>query len=119
MVPFCECSETRFARYNRRVHGSHFPDRQTLSSFCRRHHIRRLALFGSAARGELRPESDIDLLVEFDPLHRPGMIAIHEVEIELSQLFGGRRIDLVNPKYLNPRIRERVLSEAEVQFAEG
>lgn len=98
---------------------SRFPDREALSSFCKRRYIRRLALFGSAVRGELGPQSDIDLLVEFDPAHRPGMIAIHEIEAELSQLFGGRRIDLVNPKYLNPRIRERVLSEAEVQFAEG
>jgi hypothetical protein len=100
------------------VPEARFPDRATLDGFCRRRHIRRLALFGSAVRGELGPQSDIDLLVEFDPEHRPGMIAMHEIETELSALFGGRRIDLINPKYLNPRIRDRVLSEAEVQFAE-
>jgi predicted nucleotidyltransferase len=76
-------------------------------------------MFGSAVRGELTPDSDVDLLVEFDPDHRPGLVGRHELEQELSALFGGRRVDLVNPKYLNRRIRDRVLAEAEVQFAEG
>jgi hypothetical protein len=76
-------------------------------------------MFGSAVRGELKPDSDIDLLVEFDPDRRPGLVGMYEFEQELSTLFGGRRVDLVNPKYLNRRIRDRVLAEAEVQFAEG
>ena len=78
-----------------------------------------MAMFGSAVRGELKPDSDVDLLVEFDPDRRPGLVGRHELEQELSALFGGRRVDLVNPKYLNRRIRDRVLAEAEVQFAEG
>jgi uncharacterized protein len=89
-----------------------------LAEFCRRHHIRKLALFGSAVRNDLRPDSDLDFLVEFDPARRPGMIELHEIEQELSALCGGRRVDLVNPKYLNHRIRDQVLAEAEVQFAE-
>ncbi|MDP2998602.1 MAG: nucleotidyltransferase domain-containing protein [Bryobacterales bacterium] len=77
------------------------------------------SVWGSAVRGELKPDSDVDLLVEFDPDRRPGLVGMHELEQELSTLFGGRRVDLVNRKYLNRRICDRVLAEAEVQFAEG
>ena len=90
-----------------------------LAAVCRKYGVRSLAMFGSAVRGELKPDSDVDLLVEFDPDRRPGLVGMHELEQELSTLFGGRRVDLVNPKYLNRRIRDRVLAEAEVQFAEG
>ena len=90
-----------------------------LAGFCRRHHIRRLALFGSAVRNELEPHSDLDFLIEFDPAHRPGMEKYQEIERQISELYGGRPVDLVNPKYLNRRIRDRVLAEAEIQFAEG
>ena len=89
-----------------------------LAEFCRRRHIRKLALFGSAVRDDFRPDSDLDFLVEFDPDRRPGMVELHQIERELSALHGGRRVDLVNPKYLNHRIRDRVLAEAEVQFPE-
>src|SRR6266849_1645063 len=89
-----------------------------LSEFCRRHHIRKLSLFGSAVGDDFRPDSDLDFLVEFHPDHRPRMVELHEIEQQLSGLYGGRRVDLVNPKYLNHRIRDRVLAEAEVQFAE-
>jgi len=94
-------------------------DRENLKEICRKYHVCTLALFGSAVRGDLRPDSDVDVLVEFEPDHRPGMVGLHELEQELSKLYGGRRIDLVNPKYLNHRIRDRVLAEAEVQFAQG
>jgi uncharacterized protein len=89
-----------------------------LAEFCRRHHIRKLALFGSAVRNDFRSDSDLDFLVEFDPERRPGMVELYEIERQLSALYGGRRVDLVNPKYLNRRIRDRVLAEAEVQFCE-
>ena len=92
---------------------------ENLAAVCRKYGVRSLAMFGSAVRGELKPDSDVDLLVEFDPDRRPGLVGMHELEQELSTLFGGRRVDLVNPKYLNRRIRDRVLAEAEVQFAEG
>jgi uncharacterized protein len=90
----------------------------SLADFCNRHHIRRLSLFGSALREDFRPDSDVDLLVEFQPGHTPGW-EIVDLEEELSALFGGRRVDVVNPKYLNPRLRERILASAVVQYAEG
>jgi hypothetical protein len=94
-------------------------DKQGLERFCRRHHIVRLSLFGSAARGELRTESDLDFLVEYEAGHRPGLVALQQIEDELSELCGGRQPDLVNPKYLNPRLKDRILAEAQLQYAEG
>ena len=93
-------------------------DRERLTAFCRRHHIRKLAFFGSVLRDDFRPDSDVDVLVEFDPDFAVGF-RIVDIEEELSQLLGGRQIDLVSEKYLNPRLRGRVLSSAEVQYAEG
>ncbi len=90
-------------------------DRAQLAEFCRRHHIRKLSLFGSVVRDDFRPNSDVDVLVEFSPGYAVGF-AIVDLEEELSQIMGGRRIDLINPKYLNPRLRERVLADAEVQY---
>ena len=91
--------------------------RQRIAEFCRRHHIRRLSLFGSVLRDDFRPDSDIDVLVTFEPGQVVGL-RIVDIEDELAQLLG-RRVDLVSEKYLNHRIRDRVLSAAEVQYAEG
>ncbi len=93
-------------------------DRPRLADFCRRHHIRKLALYGSVLRDDFRPDSDVDVLVEFDPCHPVGF-RIVDIEEELSKLLGGHRVDLVAEKYLNPRLRQRVLADAEVQYAEG
>jgi predicted nucleotidyltransferase len=93
-------------------------DIRELEAVCRRYRVRRLALFGSAVRGELRPESDIDLLVEYDQSNRPGMVEMQELEDRLSALYGRRKIDLVNPKYLNPRLKKRILAEAQLQYGE-
>lgn len=93
-------------------------DRERLADFCRRHGIRRLALFGSVLREDFRPESDVDVLVEFQPNHAVGLSLIR-MEEELSRILGGRKIDLVTPKFLNHRIRDQVLSSAAVQYAEG
>jgi len=95
----------------------HVP-REKLAELCRRHHIRRLSLFSSVLRDDFNRESDVDVLVEFEPDHVPGF-GIISVEDELSDLFGGRPIDLVTPKFLNHRIRDQVLAEAQVQYAEG
>ncbi|WP_017874261.1 nucleotidyltransferase [Candidatus Caldatribacterium sp. SIUC1] len=92
--------------------------KEKLAEFCRRYHIRRLALFGSALRGDLGPESDIDFLVEFEPGHVPGLFGIARMERELSALFGGRKVDLRTLRDLSPYFREEVLREAEVQYAE-
>lgn len=87
-------------------------DRDAVSAFCRRHNIKRLALSGSVLREDFGPDSDIDVLVEFQPGHVPGFKFV-SIERELSTLLNGRRVDLVTPKFLNARIREHVLSTAE------
>jgi predicted nucleotidyltransferase len=92
-------------------------DRQRLADFCRRHHIRKLSLFGSVLRDDFGPDSDLDVLVTFEPGQVIGL-RIVDIEDELAQLLG-RRVDIVSEKYLNRRIRDRVLSAAEVQYAEG
>ncbi|MBI2536020.1 MAG: nucleotidyltransferase domain-containing protein [Gemmatimonadetes bacterium] len=91
-------------------------DRAKLAELCRRHRIRRLSLFGSVLRDDFGPDSDVDVLVEFEPGHTPGL-AIVDVEDELSALFGGRRVDLVTEKSLHRLIRRQVLSSALVQYA--
>jgi predicted nucleotidyltransferase len=93
-------------------------DRERLVAFCRRHHIRKLALYGSVLRDDFRPDSDVDVLVDFDPGYAVGF-GILDIEEELSELLGGHRVDLVREKYLNPRLRERVLANAEIEYAEG
>lgn len=93
--------------------------RKSLAQFCRRHHIRKLSLFGSVLTDEFRADSDLDVLVEFEPGHTPGL-AIIDLERELAELLGGEhKVDIVNEKYLNPRLRQRILETAQVQYAEG
>ena len=89
-----------------------------IAEFCRRHHLRKLALFGSVLREDFRPDSDIDVLVEFDPAHVPGFNVI-DIEDELSRILGGRKIDLVSWKYLNRHLRDRVMASLEVLHDEG
>jgi len=89
-----------------------------IADICRRHHIRKLSLFGSVLRDDFRPESDVDVLVVYEP-GVPVGFRIFDIEAELSDIFGGRRIDLINEKYLNPRLRKRILDEARVQYAQG
>jgi len=93
--------------------------RDQIAAFCRRHHIRTLSLFGSVLRADFRPDSDVDVLVEFEPGHVPGFIRLSEMEEELSSLLGGHAVDFVTLKCLNHRIRERVLAQAEVAYAQG
>lgn len=87
-------------------------DRTAISEFCQRHRIARLALFGSVLRDDFSAKSDVDVLVEFEPGHIPGL-AFMSMERELSGLLHGRRVDMVTPKFLNPRIRHQVLEGAE------
>ena len=87
-------------------------DRDAVSAFCQRHHIARLALFGSVLRDDFGPDSDVDVLVEFQAGHVPGFNFV-SIEREFSRLLHGRRVDMVTPKFLNARIRDRVLSSAE------
>ena len=90
-----------------------------LAEFCRTHGIRRLAIFGSALRDDFGPDSDIDVLVEFAPGRVPGLLGIAGMEIELSPLFGGRKVDLRTPEDLSRYFRQEVLDTAEVQYAQG
>ena len=88
--------------------------RDQIASFCRAHHIRRLALFGSILRDDFRPDSDVDVLVEFEPGHTPGL-AFFAIQRELSEMLG-RRVDLNTPACLSPYYRDEVLAEAETQY---
>jgi hypothetical protein len=85
--------------------------RPALDDVCRRYHIRSLAAFGSWARGQARPESDVDLVAEFEPGRTPGF-ALMSVEEALRPLFDGRRVDLVTVRGLSPGLRERIRAEA-------
>lgn len=88
-----------------------------LSQFCAQHRIKRLSLFGSRLTGNARADSDVDLLVEFEPGQEPGLLGLAEMERELSSLLGGRRIDLRTPSDLSPYFRDEVLRSARVQYA--
>ena len=89
----------------------------SLAEFCRKHHIKRLALFGSVLREDFRSDSDIDVLVEFEPGHVPGF-GIIDMQNELSQLVG-RKVDLRTPGDLSRYFRDRVVQEARVEYADA
>lgn len=88
-----------------------------LAAFCQEHGIRRLAIFGSALRDNFGADSDINLLVEFEPDRIPGLLGVAGMEIELSDLFAGRKVDLRAAEALSPYFRQDVLDRAEVQYA--
>ncbi len=88
-----------------------------LAALCARWRLRRVALFGSVLRDDFRPDSDVDLLVEFESGATPGFFGMEELRAELSALLGGREVDLVTPAALHPLLRERILSQAVEQFA--
>ncbi len=90
-------------------------DKQQIAQFCRRHRIRRLALFGSVLRDDFGPDSDVDVLVEFEDGHVPGL-AFFAMEAELSKILG-RKVDLNTPQFLSRHFRDDVLAEAEDQYA--
>lgn len=97
------------------MHPSLNIDEATLARFCEKHHIRRLSLFGSQLKGTAGPDSDIDLLVEFDPRHIPGLFAVAGMEIELGELLG-RKVDLRTPLDLSRFFRNEVVQTAEAQY---
>ena len=90
-----------------------------LAAFCKANGITRLALFGSVLRDDFGPDSDVDVLVEFEPERIPGFLGVAAMEIALSEMFGGRRVDLRTPEDLSRYFREQVLDAAEVQYVEG
>lgn len=94
-----------------------FPDHEGLAEFCRRNGIRRLSLFGSRLKGTAGPDSDVDLLVEFEPDRIPGLLGIAQMEIELSEMLGGKRVDLRTAEDLSRYFRDEVVRSAELQYA--
>ncbi len=92
-------------------------NRPEIAAFCERHHIRRLALFGSVLREDFSPQSDVDVLVEFEPGHIPGL-AFFTIQQELSMLLG-RKVDLHTPQSLSRYFRDQVLAEAQVQYEQA
>lgn len=89
-----------------------------IADFCRRHHIRRLSLFGSVIRDDFGPDSDVDVLVEFLPGQAPGFFRLFDMEVELSSLLDGRKVDLRTAQDLSRYFRDEVLAEAEVHYAQ-
>ena len=89
---------------------------EALADFCRHNHIRRLALFGSVLREDFGPDSDVDVLVEFEPRARVGLFELYDMEQELSALLGGRKVDMNTPKSLSKYFRDDVLAQAQVQY---
>jgi len=86
-----------------------------LADFCKKYHIKKLSVFGSAVRGELRPDSDIDLLVEFEQDLTPGLFSIVRMEMELAEMLG-RKVDLRTPEDLSQYFRDEVIRNAELQY---
>ena len=87
--------------------------------FCQRNHIRKLSLFGSVLREDFHIDSDVDVLVEFEPGHVPGFIRLAGMELELSRILGGYKVDMNTLQCLSRYFRDEVLATAEVQYAKG
>jgi len=88
-----------------------------IAEFCQRHHIRKLSLFGLVLRDDFTPDSDVDVLVEFEPGKTPGF-AIIKMQLELSEMLNGREVDLRTPQELSCYFRDRVMAEAVVQYVQ-
>lgn len=91
-------------------------DRERIAEFCKKHRIRKLSLFGSILRGDFRSDSDVDVLVEFEPEQEPGFLRLARMARELSDMFG-RPVDLRTPEDLSRLFREDVINSAEVLHA--
>ena len=92
--------------------------KKKIEGFCKKHHIHKLSFFGSVLRDDFRSDSDVDVLVEFDPNHIPRLIRLAGMEFELSEILG-RTVDIRTAQDLSRYFRQEVLHSAEVQYAEG
>jgi predicted nucleotidyltransferase len=92
-------------------------DRERIAGFCLKHHIGRLSFFGSVLRDDFTADSDVDVLVEFDKLHVPGLIRLGAMAEELSAILGGRRVDLLTPEDISKYFRQQVLAGAQLEYA--
>jgi predicted nucleotidyltransferase len=90
--------------------------REQIADFCMKNQIRKLAFYGSVLRDDFGPKSDIDVLVELEPNHTIGLLKMAQMEIELSELMGGRKVDLRTPRDLSKYFRDKVIAEAVVQY---
>jgi predicted nucleotidyltransferase len=90
--------------------------KEKIAKFCKQNRIRRLYFFGSVLRGDFGPSSDVDVLVEFEPGARVGLIRLSGLELELGLIIG-RKVDLNTPGFLSKYYRDQILDEAEVQYA--
>lgn len=89
--------------------------KEELAEFCKKNNIRKLSVFGSFIREQMRPDSDIDILVEFEPNHTPGLFSIIRMEMELSEIIG-RKVDLRTPEDLSKYFRDEVVKNAKLQY---
>jgi uncharacterized protein len=90
-----------------------------LNEFCMRNKIRTLALFGSVLRDDFGPESDIDVLIDFEPSAQVGFFELYDMENELSLFFGGRKVEIITPNFLSKYFRAEVMTNAEVQYVKA
>ncbi len=91
--------------------------KEKITEFCKANHILKLSLFGSVLRDDFREESDLDILVEFEPGKVPGLIGLSRMERQLSEILRGRKVDLRTPNDLSKYFRDEVLANSEVQYA--
>ena len=104
----------------RSVVDTRFPiSKSQIADFCRRHHVRKLSLFGSLLRDDFSAKSDVDVLVEFEPGAKVSFFKLYDLEQELSQQLGGRKVDINTPKSLSKHFRDQVLAEAEVLYVQA
>ena len=94
-------------------------DKERLGDFCRRNHIAKLSFFGSVLREDFSPDSDIDVLIEFEPGQTPGLLHMARMERELSGLLQNRKVDLRTSQDLSRYFRQQILATAQVQYAQG
>ena len=90
-----------------------------IADFCHRYYIQKFSLFGSVLRDDFKPDSDIDVLVEFEPGHTPSFFRLFDMEEELSSMFNGRKVDLRTLEDLSQYFRDDVVADAEVHYVQG
>lgn len=95
---------------------TNYVSKTEIVNFCKKNHIVRMSLFGSALRNQLKPDSDIDILVEFDEKHIPGLMDLAGMEIEMTEMIG-RKVDMRTPAELSRYFRDDVLKKAKVEYA--
>jgi hypothetical protein len=98
--------------------GTIFLPKDKIADFCKRNYIRKLSFFGSVLRDDFGPKSDVDVLVEFQSGHVPGFFRLFDMEVELSSLLGGRKVDLRTPEDLSRYFRDEVIAHSLVQYVQ-